>query len=176
MLRLFSAIPWSHFLGNGNLLSIILSCSGYIRRCSIEAVSHWISLPSIHLGVFHRDRQLFCFLISASSTWTSSWVKYPSFILSWLLIIFMIGLPVTLGEFPNRFFKCSLFVCIRSSWLAALNVFFLPLTSFTVGHAIRDCLSSTEFLILLIWARMYSICSMPAFLNFWTLALVEFLL
>ena len=41
-------------------------------------------------------------------------------------------------------------VLSTSSWLAALKMFFLPLTSFTVCHANHDYLS-TEFLILLIW-------------------------
>ena len=73
---------------------------------------------------------------------------------SWLLIIFMIGLSVTLEEFPRRILKCSFPIYIHSLWLAAfsfaLEVFFLLLTFNTVCHAIRDCLSSTEFLILLI--------------------------
>ena len=63
-------------------------------------------------------------------------------------------------------------------------VLFLLLTSFTVCHAIRDCLSSTEFLILLIWPWMYSIYSFCnifirwfcVFLSFWALALVWILL
>ena len=80
---------------------------------------------------------------------------------SWLLIIFGIDLSVTLGEFPSRFSKCSFHSCI-SSCLAAfsfvLNVVFLLLSSFIVCHSIRDCLSSTKFLILLIWLCMYS-CS-----------------
>ena len=79
-------------------------------------------------------------------------------------------------------------MCIRFSWLAAfslaLKVLFLLLTSFIVCHAIRDCLSSTECRILLIWSLMYSvysfmyalISSLCAFLSFWPLALVGFLL
>ena len=42
-------------------LSISLLCSGYIRRCSIRAVSHRITLSSIHLVVFHQDQLLACF-------------------------------------------------------------------------------------------------------------------
>ena len=38
----------------------------------------------------------------------------------------------------------------------AFDVIFLLLTSFTVYHAIRDCLSS-ELLILSIWTWMYSV-------------------
>ena len=58
----------------------------------------------------------------------------------------------------------------------------LPFTQF-ICHAVRDCLS-TEFLTVLIWPWMYSICSFwyvlissfCAFLSFWALALVGFLL
>ena len=39
------------------------------------------------------------------------------------------------------------------------EVLFLLLSSFTACQAIHDCLSSTEFLILLIWHWMYSSCS-----------------
>ena len=103
-----------------------------------------------------------------------------------LYIIYKIS--VTLGDFPSRFFKHSFHMCIRSSWQAAfslaLDVLFLLLTSFTVCDAVWSCLSSTEFLILLIWPWMYSICSfwyalissLSAFLRFWRLALVGFLL
>ena len=41
----------------------------------------------------------------------------------------------------------------------ALGVLFLLLTSFILCHAILDCLSSTESLILFIWFCMYSVCS-----------------
>ena len=65
----------------------------------------------------------------------------------------------------------------------ALELLFLPLTSFTFCHANHDCLSS-EFLILLIWPWINSTYSFwyvfssshRAFLSFYTLALVRFLL
>ena len=83
----------------------------------------------------------------------------------WLLITFVIGLSVTLGDFQSRFSKCSFYMCIRFSWLAAFSLalgeLFLFLTPITVCHAIRDCQSSTEFLILLIWPLMYP------FRSFW---------
>ena len=125
----------------------------------------------------------FLFLIFVF-TMSSSCINCPS----WLLIIFMIGLSVTLGYFPSKFLKCSFHKCLHSFWLAAfsfaLEVLFLLLTSFTVCHTIQDCLSSTKFLILLIWSWMYSVCSFKyalvsslcAFLSFWALALVGFLL
>ena len=125
------------------------------------------------------------FICSKSS---SSCVNYPSLMSSWLLIIFVIGSSVTFRGFPSKSSKCYFHRCIRSSWLAAFSlafeVLFLLLTSFTVCYAILDCLSSTEPLILLIWFWMYSICSFKytlvcsfcAFLSFWTLILVEFVL
>ena len=80
-----------------------------------------------------------------------------------------------------------LFLQVYSFFLAAafslaLVVLFLLLTSFTVCHAILDCLSSTESLILLIWFWMYSaysfgftlVSSFCAFLSFWVLILVGF--
>ena len=82
---------------------------------------------------------------------------------SWLLIIFVIGLSVTLGDFPSRFLKCFFHICICSSWQAAFSLvvemLFLLLTSFIVCYTKQDCLSSIEFLISLIWPWMYSICS-----------------
>ena len=136
-------------------LFICLAWSGYIRSCSIGAVCCRISLSSL--------------------------------ITRWLQIIFLIGSPVTFGGFPSKFLKCCLHRCIRSSWLAAfslaLAVFFLLLTSFTLWHAILNCLSSTESLILLIWFGMYSVCSFKiyislfwAFLRFRAFILVGFLL
>ena len=123
----------------------------------------------------------FLFLIFVSTTSSSSWINCPSLISYWLLIIFIIDLSVTLGDFLSRFLKCSFHISIHSSGLAAfslaLNVFFLLLTLFTVCHVIWDCLSSTESLILLIWFWMYSICFFcNALISFWALTLVGFLL
>ena len=106
---------------------------------------------------------------------------------NWLLIIFVIGSCVTFRGFPSKLSKCCLHRCIRSSWLVAFSlafaVLFLLLTLFTICHAILECLSSTEFLILLIWFCMYSICSFWYMLvnsfcawSFWALILVGFLL
>ena len=106
----------------------------------------------------------------------------------WLLIIFVIGSCITLKAFPSIFSKFCFHRCIHSSWPAAFSltfaVLFLLLTSFAVCHAILDCLSSTESLILLIWFCMYSVCSFRytlvnsfwAFLSFWVLILAGFLL
>ena len=90
--------------------------------------------------------------------------------------------------FPSKFLKYCFHGCIRSSWLVAFSltfvVIFLLLTSFTVCHAIIDCVSPTESLILLIWFCMYSVRSFRyrlanwfcAFLSFRALILLGFLL
>ena len=127
------------------------------------------SSSSSNFLVYHTSSDIslrpvaFLFLILFSTT-LSSWVNSPNFMSCWLLIIFVIGLFVTL-DFPNIYLKCSFHRCIRS-WLVAfslaLEVLFFLLTSFTVCHAIRECLSflsSTGFLILLIWPWIYSIFS-----------------
>ena len=79
-------------------------------------------------------------------------------------------------------------MCICSCWLVAFSlafaVFFLLLILFTICHAILDCLSSTESLILSVWFYMYSVCSFRymlansfcAFLRFSALVLVGFFL
>ena len=68
-----------------------------------------------------------------------------------------------LERFPRIFLKCSLHFWSLSSWQTALSfalkVLFLPFTLFTVCHAIHNCLSSSKFLILLIWPWIYSACS-----------------
>ena len=100
----------------------------------------------------------------------------------------MIGSCVTFGGFTRKFSKCCFHRCIRTCWLVAFSlgfaVPFLQLTSFTVCHAILDCLSSTESLILSIWFCMYSVCSFRymfansfcAFLSFTALVSVGFFL
>ena len=105
-----------------------------------------------------------------------------------LLIILVIGSCVTFRGFPSKFSKCCFHRCIRSHWLVvfslAFTVLFLLFTSFIVCHAILDCLSSIESLILSIWFCMYSVCSFRymltnsfcAFLSFRAFILVGFFL
>ena len=130
----------------------------------------------------------FLFISFPSTESSSSCVNCLSFMFSWLLMIFVIFSWVVFGSFPSKFLKCCFHRCIQSSWLVAFSlafaVLFLLLTSFTVCHAILDCLSSTEYLILLIWFCMYSVFSFRymlvnsfcAFLSFWALILVGFFL
>ena len=114
----------------------------------------------INFFVFHTSGCIlsrpaaFLLLLFLTTMLSSSPVNYPSWMSIWLLIILGIGLSVTLGEFPSRFLKCYFHICIYSSGLAAfsftLEVFFLLFTSFSVYHAIHNCLPSTELLFLLI--------------------------
>ena len=131
--------------------------------------------------------EAFLFLIFVSITLIASCINCPSLMSRWLLMIFVIGSSVTLVDFLSRLLKCSFRMYIRSSWLTAfsfvLAVFFLLLTSFIVRQTIRDGLSSTEFLILFLWSWKYFVWSLYAlvdslcaFLSFWALALVRFLL
>ena len=95
---------------------------------------------------------------------------------SWLLTISVIGSSVTLGEFSSRFLKNSFHFYILSFWLAALNfaikVIIHLFTSFTVCHAIPDCLSSTELLILLIRPWMATLHNTVVCGNCWLTVLM----
>ena len=124
---------------------------------------------SSHCQVFHTSGGIssspagFLFLIfNLSTELSSSRVNRPSLMSICLLIILVIGSCVTFGGFPSRFLKCfhnfSL-SCWFVAFSLALAVLFLLLTSFILCHAILDCLSSTESLILSIWFCMYSVCS-----------------
>ena len=105
-----------------------------------------------------------------------------------LLIILVIGSCVTFWELLSKFSKCCFHSCIRPCWLVAFSsafaVHYLLLTSFIIWHAILDCLSSTESLILSIWFWMYSVFSFRymlaksfcAFLSFRAWVLVGFFL
>ena len=145
---------------------------------------------SFYSLVFHTSGDIllshasFLFLIFICTESSSSCVNCPILMSSWLLIILVIGSYVAFEGFLSKFSKWCFHWCIRSSWLVAFTVLFFLLTSFTICHAILDCLSSTVSLILLIWFCMYSVCSsrytwgnwLCAFLIFWALILVGFLL
>ena len=128
----------------------------------------------------------FLFLIFLCTGCDSSCVNCPSLMCNWLLIIFVNGSSETFGGFSSKFSKYCFHRCIRSSWMAALSlahaVLFLLFPSFTVCHAVLDCISLTESLILSIWFCMHSVCSFRytlvtsfcAFLSFWVWLLVGF--
>ena len=91
-------------------------------------------------------------------------LRWPSrFHVSLSINIFSVGLSDISGGFSSRFLKCSFHFCSLSSWLVAfsfaLKMLLLLFNSFTAYHIYRNCLSSTESLILLIWLWMHSSCS-----------------
>ena len=151
----------------------------------------WTEIPRLFYNTYFLGYLIepYCFsiLILLSTESSSSCVKCPSLLSNCLLIILMIGSCVTFGGFPSKFSKSCFHSGIRSCWLVALSlalaVLFLQLTSFTVCYVILDCLSSTEYRILLIWFCMYSDCSFRymlansfcTFLSFRALVLVGFL-
>ena len=166
-------------------------CSSVYYVMAIYGVAVWeqyvVEFPRFPY-IFYQDWQLSCFLIFLRTTSSSSYVNCLSLMSSWLQIIFVIGSSITFGDFPSKFLKCCSHRSTHPSWLAAFciahTLLFLQLTSFTVCHIILDCLSSTETVILLIWSWKCSGCSfryvlvssLYAFLGFWALALVGFLL
>ena len=149
---------------------------------------------SLNSLVFHTSGSIssslaaFLFLIFLLTELSFYCINCPSLMSNSLLIILVIFSCVTFRGFLSKFSKCYFHSCIHSSWLVAFNlaftVLFLLLISFTICHAILDCLSSTESLILLIWFCMCPVCSFRymlvnlffAFLSFWALILVGFLL
>ena len=103
----------------------------------------------------------FLFLIFLKAESSSSWVNGPSLMSNCLLIILVIGSCITFGGFPSKFSNCCFHSFILSCWFVAFNlalaVLFLLLTSFIAYHAILDCLSSTESLILSDFVRILSV-------------------
>ena len=161
----FLANPRPPFLGKGKMHPFIHLSIRFWLYMALQCRS---SMSSNCL-VFHTSWGIlstpaaFLFLIFLSTESSSFWVNGPSFMSNCLLIILVIGSCVTFGGFPSKFSKCCFHRCIHSCWLvafsSALAVLFLLLTSFIVWHAILNCLSSTESLILSIWFCMYSVCS-----------------
>ena len=188
--RPFLAIPRSPFLVKERVhpyahLSIVFWLYMALQYRSSVSSNFLVFHTS---GGFSSRPVTFLFLIFLSTKSSSSWVNCPCLISSWLLIIFVIGSSVTFGGFLSKSLNCCFHRCIRFSWLGAftlaLTVLFLLLTWSTVYHAILDCLFSTVSLILLIWFCMCYVCSFRymlvnsfcAFLSFWALILVRFLL
>ena len=155
----------SPFLGKWRLHPFVYLCILFRLFAALQCRS----CMSSNSLVFHTSGGIssspaaFLFLIFLTTGSSSSCVNCSSLMSNCLLIILEIGSCVTFGEFPRKFSKWCFHSCIRSSWLVAFSLAYalilLLLTSFTICHAILDCLSSTEFLILLILFCMYSVCS-----------------
>ena len=144
--RYFLTIPRSSFFGKGRMHPLVhLSIVFWSLQCRSNMWSN--SLVFHTSGGISSSHVAFLFLIFLSTESSSSYVNCPSLMSCWWLIIF--------GGLPRKFLKFCFHLCIRSSWLLAFSltfvVLFLLLTLFIVCHAILDCLSSTESLMLLIW-------------------------
>ena len=163
--RYFLAIPRSPFLRKGRMDPFVHLSIAFWLYTALQCL-RCISSNSL---VFHTSGGIssspaaFLFLIFLSTDSSSSCVNYLSLMFNWLLIIFVISRCITFRGFPSKFSKCCFRGYIRASWLVAFSlafaVLFLLLTSFIICHAILDCLSSTDSLILVIWFCMYSVCS-----------------
>ena len=75
--------------------------------CLYAVLHNRRSIPSnvlvFHISVSVSSRPAaFLLLIFVSTTLSSSSVNYPSLMTGFRLIIFVIGLSMTLGEFPSR--------------------------------------------------------------------------
>ena len=121
---LFLAISRSPFWGKGRMQPFVYLTFVYWLYTVMQPQSS----RSLNFLVFHTfggilsGSAAFLFLIFVSTMSSSSWVNCPSLMFIWILIIFMIGLFVTLGNFPNRFLKFSFRMCIPSSWLPAFSL------------------------------------------------------
>ena len=161
----------SSFLEKVSLLSFVhLSGGGWGGMKAL----HNRRTKTLNFLVYHISGRIllrlvtFLLLIFSSLASRSSSVNCPSLMLSWLLLHFWIGLSVIWGVFLSRFLKCSFHFGSLSPLLKAFSfapdVLFLLLTSFTICHSLRNCLFSTEFLLLSIWPWMYSKCPFWFFL------------
>ena len=101
----------------------------------------------------------FLFLIFSINASNCASINCPSLMSSWPLMWFFIVLSGITGGFHWRL-KCSFHLLSLSSWLGALTfafeVLLFLLTSFLFCHDIFERLSSTTFLISLIWPWIYS--------------------
>ena len=163
--RQFLANPRSPFLEKGRMHPFIHLSIGFwlymALQCRSCMSSNCLVLPTS--GGISSSPVAFLLLIFLSTKSRFSYVNGPSLMSNCLLIILVIGSYITFRGFPIKFSKCILHICTRSCWLVAFSlafaVPFLLLTSFTVCHAILDCLSLAESLILSIWFCMYSVYS-----------------
>ena len=159
------ANPRSPFLGNGRMHPFIHLSIWFLLYTALQCQSSMSSNCLVfHIcGGISSSSAAFLFWIFLSTYSISSWFNGPKLMSNCLLIILVIGSCVTFVGLSSKFSKYCFHRSIRSCWLAAfslaLAVLLLLLTLFIVYHAILDCLSSTEFLVLSIWSCMYSLCS-----------------
>ena len=133
-------------------------------------------------GISSRSAAFFFILIIFNTASSSSSVYCLSLILSWLLIILTVGLSVI--SFTKWLFGYSFHFWSLSSKPAvfsfALEVLFLPSTSFTFHYANRVSIYQITYFIDLISnviSLFFLVCvsSLWIYLSFWILAFVGFL-
>ena len=156
--------------------------------CILFIYSTAKSNKSTNVFAFHTSggisswSEAFLLLILICTTLISSWVNRPCLMSSWLLIIFVIGLFVTMESFQVDSFQ----IWIHSSWLSAFS-FALEVSSFYSLYLLFAMLFTIiyllSFLILSIWPWIYSFCSfwyvivssLCAFVSFCALIFIGFL-
>ena len=116
---IFIVISRSPFLGKWGMQPFIYLFIMFWLYTAFQNRSRKYFLVFLTFGSILTRPVAFLLFIFGSTTSSSSWLNSPSLISSWLLILFVITLSLTLGEFSNRFLKCSFYFCIRSSWLVA---------------------------------------------------------
>ena len=129
-----------------------LNCILFIHSVAkSNKTCHQISFASILLGIVCRGLQVFLLLIFVNTTLRSSWINCLSLLSRLPLIFVVVGVSVTLMEFPSRFLKCSFLFCVHFSWQAdfsiALEGHFLLLTLLTVYYANTAYLSIHLYLL-----------------------------
>ena len=132
--------------------------------CLLTALHHQRSMSSNFL-VFYTSSGIssrpaaFLLLTVFGTALSLSAVMCPSLMSYWMLIISSVSLSVNSEKFPRLILDVSFHFWNLFDFSLDLEVLFLTLTLFTVFHANWDCLSSTVFLILLIWLCRYPSCS-----------------
>ena len=174
------AIPRSPFLGKGRMHPFVHLSIVFWFYTALQSRS---SMSSNFL-VFHTSAT-FLFLIFLRTESRSSYVNCPSLMSNLSLIIIVIASCITFGGYRSKFWKCCFHKCIRSSWLVAFSYSFrstLPSAPFVYRLLCYPRLSNLHQvsnlidLILYVFCLFFLVNSFCAFLSFWALILVRFLL
>jgi len=103
------------------------------------------------------------FFVLLRASFNSDGVKGPVLMSSWCSTTFFVGLSRMSGGFPYNPWKCFCQI-LTLSWLLfafslALFVVLRPLISFTICHAIADCLLADASSISFVLELRYACCS-----------------
>ena len=153
-------------------MSISYDDNHYTTGSNVNVMSNkessvWANWTKLNKNFLVFQTSTFLFLIFFNTKSSSLFITCLILMSSRVLMSFWIGLSVISRGFSCRFLKCSFHFRSLSSWQAtfsfALKMHFLLLTTFTVCHALHDCLFSIEFLILsnclkCIWIVLFGMC------------------